>query len=838
MTLDLIKSAALLLSLCVLQGFNIHLRHVHKITAQVISGLLFGGICVVGMLMPIEVVPGVIFDARSVVLSMSGLFGGPLVAAISTSIAAGYWYWIGGGGASVGILVIVTSSSLGLLYWYCRKNNWFKVAFPQLIIFGALVQVTQVLEFTLLPVAVVQTVMDQVALPLILSFTSATVILGILLNDIEQRAKAVHLLKLSEARLSRHIANIPLGAITWDTRFHCTAWNKSAQKMFGYTEQEAIGQSISHLITLPKYKRDIKERYREIMRQAGGSHSFDDNITKYGRTITCDWYNTPIVSENGCVTGISSFVQDITDRMEAEKALVASETKFRSIFQSSTVVAIITIDKTNIVTTWNTGAEHIFGYRESDMIGGPMLGLLASRYRKAHVLSINRALNGKNYHTAGNPTELHGLHKDGHEFPLELSVGVWKSGHETNFSLLIIDITKRKHAQNQLIQSAKMATIGEMASGITHELNQPMNIIRMGIEYEQILIQRGETNMDQISKVLQKTEQQVLRMSDIITHMRAFSRLENAGQSAFDAVQAAQDGCKLFKAQVSGVDITFTNEMPDEPIYILGHAIRLEQVLLNLLSNALDSVSSAAQNATDDRQNLIHMALHKEPDTQNLIITVQDTGGGIAPDMMPHIFTPFATSKEAGHGTGLGLSVSFGIIENMNGSITAENFSENGQGGARFTIALPITRQDSEGAEKSTATPHPPHLLSYDQNSGITVLVVDDELEAAHSLSDFLQKMGYSVSTAYNGAEAMLLFESDPIDVVITDLRMPVMDGEELIRQLRVIDPDLPIFVMTGDVVLDEGLNTPVMGATDVWKKPLSLKATLKKLQAIDNRDA
>ncbi|MBL4691948.1 MAG: PAS domain S-box protein, partial [Magnetovibrio sp.] len=761
MALDLIKSAALLLSLCVLQGFNTQLWQEHKTTAKVISGALFGGICIVGMLMPIEVSPGIGFDARSVVLSMSGLFGGPLVALISTSIVAGYRIWIGGGGVPVDVAVIITSSSLGLIYWSLRRNHAFKVGVPHLFAFGIFVQAIVVLMFTQLPEAIAQTVMDDMALPFMLSFAPATALLGTFLNDIEERTKTDHLLKLSKARLSHHIENTPLGAITWNDTFRCTEWNKAAEKMFGYTSKEAIGKSGADLIILPKYKLEIQDRFLEIMDQDGGTHAINDNITKYGKTITCDWYNTPIVNDNGIVIGITSLVHDITDRMEAEKALVQSEAKFRSIYQSTTVVAIITIDETNIITTWNTGAKHIFGYEENEIIGGPMLSLLAKRYRKDHISGITRVLRGENYHPSGTSLEMRGLNKNGHEFPLELSIGVWKSGKETFFSIIIVDITQRKHAQDQLIQSAKMATIGEMASGITHELNQPMNIIRMGIEYEQILIQRGETNLDQIAKTLRKTEQQILRMSDIITHMRAFSRIENAGQSAFDAVQAAVDSCKLFNAQVSGVDIQFKSKIPNENILVIGHAIRLEQVILNLLSNALDAVVSQHRTGHEETEALVQMALFTDPNHKNVIITVEDTGGGIADEVMPHIFNPFVTTKDTGQGTGLGLSVSCGIVENMKGSITVSNHAFKDQRGARFTITLPIATQPAETDIHAPPSAQPPLFHAHDKLNDITVLVVDDELEAAHSLSDFLQRMGYCVSTAYNGEEALLLFESD-----------------------------------------------------------------------------
>lgn len=187
MFIELVKGVALLLALCFLHGFNIRVWRQHPRTGQVFSGILFGTICVVGMLTPVVLMPGVIFDARSVVLSMAGLFGGPLVACIAAAMAATGRLWLGGAGAEVGLMVIALCTALGLVYREGRARGRLGVEPVTLALFGLLVHTAVLAVFQLLPTEVVQRVNQTLALPFLLTFTPATVALGLLLHDVEER---------------------------------------------------------------------------------------------------------------------------------------------------------------------------------------------------------------------------------------------------------------------------------------------------------------------------------------------------------------------------------------------------------------------------------------------------------------------------------------------------------------------------------------------------------------------------------------------------------------------------------------------------------------------------
>lgn len=268
MALELVKGAALLLALSYLQGFNLRLLRGYPIFRDIGSGLLFGAICIVGMMMPLEIIPGVIFDARSVVLSMSGLFGGPVVGGIAAAMGAGYRAWLGGGGAPVGVAVVLSCVALGLAYRYAWKRGWLKVGLAELFAFGLLVHGVEVLLFTQLPAEVVQEVMDNVAVPLIVVFTPATVILGALLKDNERRVAMEAALVKSENRFSKAFHSSP-GLVAISTLvdgIHVDV-NDQWLKTLGYTRDEVIGVAARDLGMWPD--QDQRNALLQAFREKG-----------------------------------------------------------------------------------------------------------------------------------------------------------------------------------------------------------------------------------------------------------------------------------------------------------------------------------------------------------------------------------------------------------------------------------------------------------------------------------------------------------------------------------------------------------------------------------------
>lgn len=238
----------------------------------------------------------------------------------------------------------------------------------------------------------------------------------------------------------------------------------------------------------------------------------------------------------------------------------------------------------------------------------------------------------------------------------------------------------QKQAQEQLLQSSKMATLGEMATGLAHELNQPLNVIRLAIANVQRKLDKGVIEPDYLLGKLERVVSQVERAAEIIDHMRIFGRKSAGDMIELDGEKIIKSVLGLIGQQLRLSNIHITTEASGVNRRFLGHQVQIEQVLLNLLTNARDTL-----NETQKTDKQITIRIYGDDDNGSVCIDVEDNGGGIPDDVLPKIFEPFYTTKDVGKGTGLGLSISYGIIADMNGTVAANN-TDNG---ACFTITLP-----------------------------------------------------------------------------------------------------------------------------------------------------
>jgi C4-dicarboxylate-specific signal transduction histidine kinase len=216
-----------------------------------------------------------------------------------------------------------------------------------------------------------------------------------------------------------------------------------------------------------------------------------------------------------------------------------------------------------------------------------------------------------------------------------------------------------------------------MATSVAHELNQPLNIIRMAAGNSRRKISKGTADLAYLNDKLSRIEEQTARASAIIDHMRMFGREAKEELAPINPRLAVMNGLGLMGEQLRLAGIEVVTELPDDCPLVLGHAIQLEQVILNLLSNAKDALAEKVLGAK--------VTLRVFEHDKTTVITCEDNGGGISEELLPRIFEPFFTTKEIGKGQGLGLSVSYGIIHDMDGTI----FANNTQKGTRFTITLP-----------------------------------------------------------------------------------------------------------------------------------------------------
>jgi C4-dicarboxylate-specific signal transduction histidine kinase len=263
-----------------------------------------------------------------------------------------------------------------------------------------------------------------------------------------------------------------------------------------------------------------------------------------------------------------------------------------------------------------------------------------------------------------------------------------------------IDNTERWRTELALYQASKLTTLGEMATAMAHELNQPLNVISLAAENLMVKLQRGTADEDFIANKVVRITSQVDRAAKIINHMRIFGRQPDGGFVPIDPRKSVENALDLLgqTLKISGIKVTV--RMAEECPPVLGHATLLEQVVINLLNNAHDAILAHVPDICPaGGGRAIDLEVAHDAESDQVVISVQDTGGGIPDAALSRLFDPFFTTKPVGKGTGLGLSVTFGIINDMKGRIEAENRN----GGARFTIYLPCIATAGAEAESVMA---------------------------------------------------------------------------------------------------------------------------------------
>lgn len=529
--------------------------------------------------------------------------------------------------------------------------------------------------------------------------------------------------------------------------------------------------------------------------------------------------------------GVSSLRSE-QSRLIAEEALRESESRYRSLVDMSPD-AILVLDATDRIVFANPEGHTLFGSQNRTEI----LGKRFANYVCGDTLTFNKSPRIRDEDPTHSYTSVSLRRLDDEVFEADITTRpVSYAGLETRL-LIIRDVTEQNRVNDHLAQTSKLATLGEMAAGITHELSQPLNIMRFAAEGSLLKMDRGDMPKEQIQKQFDLISMQSARMADIIDHMRVFSRKDTGSVEVFDPALVIRQAVDMIEAQYLAEDIHLDVRYPPYYQMLKGRPIQLEQVILNLITNARDAINQRRAKNQDDPKlvNRIDLNMTYDQADNRVNIAVTDNGSGISEESMAKLFDPFFTTKDVGKGTGLGLSVSYGIIAAMGGNIQARNIHK----GARFDINLPCI-EDTTAAFYASLPPVSQEPEQEDeedleldfQSNGISVLVVDDEVYAAEAMMEYLFSNGFDVNMAGDGEEALELYDAEPCDIVVTDIRMPRMDGYTLIKKLHERHPDLPIIVVTGHTGMEEaGQDNLQETAFAILKKPVSLSNLVKQVE-------
>lgn len=578
------------------------------------------------------------------------------------------------------------------------------------------------------------------------------------------------------------------------------AANPAASRLLRKPAERIVGSRLSDLVVRQERKTLISLERQSV----DGPHRFETRIEGSNGDELIVAVTLAPLHQNGVGPGSVVVMRDVTAKRQAYDELARSEARYRHLFEG-TSDAIMTFDALGRFTTVNNAGEIISGYRRDDLIGKFFGPLLALESLPRAVMEFRRALSGQ-------PGQFETIlvRKDGERRNITVTYACPQKSYEV--LCLIRDATDEKQLQQQLIQSEKMAAIGQLVSGVAHELNNPLASISA---FGQLLLTErtlSPTQRHSVDVIVGEGR----RAARIVHNLLTFARQHKAEKVAASINKVLEDTLELRAYELTVRGIALVRELDENLAETMIDVYQLQQVLLNLITNAEQAMRDI------DRSN--HRLTVRTRGLRDAIrIEIEDTGSGVPPESLALIFNPFYTTKPTGEGTGLGLSISLGIVSEHGGRIWAENVSG---GGTRFCIDLPLTTAPRRvGSEALTplAAPQP----------GLRILVTDDEPNIRVAIERFLTTQGHSVATAGSGREALGMVEgSDLFDVILLDIRMPDMSGQQIYQRWEAERPELTprVIFLTGDIVSTDLQDFLKRTGRPYLPKPFEFEAILRLL--------
>jgi len=459
-----------------------------------------------------------------------------------------------------------------------------------------------------------------------------------------------------------------------------TDWNIGAQKIFGYSAEEMVGQPIAKLLP-PGLEDEERQILSKISAGQKINHFETRRLRKDGAVIDVSVTISPVYDDDGLVIGASKVARDITAAKASQRALKESEAHLRSVLETIPD-AMVVIDTKGIIQSFSATAEKLFGYQAKDAIGQNVSMLMPNPYRAQHDSFLSRYLQTGERRIIGIGRLVVGQRKDGSTFPMELTVGEMRLGERRFFTGFVRDITERAQTQQrlqdlqaELIFMSRFTALGEMASTLAHELNQPLTAAASYLNGARRLLDAGDAGKISVAtNAIDHAADQMLRAGQIIKRLREFVSRGESQRQPEDLRKLIEEASALALVGIKQMGTRVSSDFGAGGM-VLVDKIQIQQVLLNLMRNAIE----AMQNTT--RRELVISTRSFRPDI--IEVAVADTGSGISPEIAAKLFQPFVTTKQ--HGMGVGLSISRTIVEAHGGRLWAE---PNPGGGTIFRLTL------------------------------------------------------------------------------------------------------------------------------------------------------
>jgi PAS domain S-box-containing protein len=548
-----------------------------------------------------------------------------------------------------------------------------------------------------------------------------------------------------------------------------TTWNASAERLFGYSAQEAIGRPISMLI--PPERRGEEQALLERLRRGERVGHFETRrVRKDGSTLDISLTISPVKDASGRIVGASKVARDITGRVQIEQALRDSEQRFRTIADNMSQLAW-TCDSLGNATWYNKRWLDYTGLSFEEMRGDGWSKVQHPEHLERVVGSVRRSAE------SGEPWEdtfpLRG--KDGrYRWFLSRAVPIRdEDGRIASWFGTNTDVTEQFEAEEALRAADRRKD--EFLATLSHELRNPLASISSAVQVLK-LQERGSENLIQ-QKAREIIERQVTNLTSMVTDLLDLSRITSGhvrlNRQRVDVNPLIRHAVETVHTLVEKHGHELSTELCDAPVWVYGDSTRIEEVLVNLLSNAVKYTPDGGR---------ITVHCENSPDGDHVTIRVRDTGIGIDAQFLPRIFELFSQADRSlarsGGGLGIGLAIAHRVVELHGGTIEARSPGV-GQG-SEFKVRLPaVPAPTDEATGAGTGAPE------RRKGDGTRVLVVDDNLDQVMMLTTLLRQMGYSVQSAYTGPDGLQIAQQWRPDVVLLDIGLPGLDGYEVARRIR-----------------------------------------------------
>lgn len=577
-----------------------------------------------------------------------------------------------------------------------------------------------------------------------------------------------------------------------------------------YSREELLGQD--HRIINSSYHS--KEFMRTLWTTIAGGKVWRGEIRNRAKDGTFYWVDTtivPFLNSEGKPYQYVAIRYDITERKHGEERILE-----QAALLDKAQDAILVRDLRGHILFWNEGAERIYGWSGVDAVGKDVRDLLFGESKVQYEEALLALLRDGEW-----TGELRQVTKSGEEITVESRWTLVRDDQGEAKSVLVIntDVTERKKIEAQFLRAQRMESIGTLAGGIAHDLNNILSPILMAVDMLQMKLTDDVSR--EYLKMLQSSAQ---RGASMISQVLSFARGVQGDRVTVQPKHLIKDVIKILTDTLpKSISIEF---YLSEGLWVVSaDPTQIHQVLMNLCVNARDAMPSGtltirAENIKLD-ENYARMHLDAKAG-KYVTITIADTGAGMAPEVVSRIFEPFFTTKDVGKGTGLGLSTALTIIKSHGGFINV--YSEPGRG-SQFTVYIPALDVESmEQAEKREA--------ELPVGQGELVLVVDDEESIREITRGTLETFGYRVLVASDGTEAVALYaeKKDEIQVVLTDMMMPFMDGLATIRALRRLNPHVRIIAASGLAGSEKAAEAASLGVKAFLTKPYTAEKLLTLL--------